>query len=52
MHMLITPMRRKGIALSTADRRVYKAIRGDVRVAAETCPGLGRSANVATVSFV
>lgn len=50
MHMLITPMRHKGIPLSPIERRSYKAIRGDVRVASEASTELGRSANVATVN--
>lgn len=49
MHMLITPMRCKGVALTAQERRRYSAIRGDVRVSAETCSELGRSANVARV---
>lgn len=49
MHMLITPMRSKGIAFSPEERRRYRAIRGDVRVNAESNTELGRSANVASV---
>lgn len=49
MYMLITPMRYKGIALSSEERRRYQAIRGDVRVGAESNAELGRSANVASV---
>lgn len=50
MHMLITPMRSKGLALSPLERRRYPAIRGDVLVNAQLSPELGRSSNVARVS--
>jgi len=49
MHTLITPMRRKGVALSPLERRRYSAIKGDVRVCPEVCNELGRSSNVARV---
>ncbi|WP_321863226.1 hypothetical protein [Pseudomonas paraveronii] len=49
MHMLITPIRCKGIALSFQERGHYQVIRGDVRVAAEVSADLGRNANVASV---
>lgn len=49
MHMLITPMRRLGIALTAQDRRAYTAIRGNVMVNSENSSELGRSANVARV---
>lgn len=49
MHMLITPMRRQGIALTPQERRRYPAIRGNVMVNAENNVELGRSANVARV---
>ncbi|PQZ92738.1 MULTISPECIES: hypothetical protein [Pseudomonas] len=47
MHMLITPMRCKGVALTAQERRRYNAIRGDVLVSASACNELGRSSNVA-----
>lgn len=50
MHMLITPMRCKGVALSPLERRPYPAIKGDVLVNAQLSSELGRSSNVARVS--
>ncbi|WP_074854461.1 hypothetical protein [Pseudomonas salomonii] len=50
MHMLITPMRCKGVALTALERRQYPAIRGDVRVNAGISEELGRSSNIATIS--
>jgi hypothetical protein len=47
MQMSVTPMRRKGVALSPDERRRYRAIKGDVRVTAEIDPELGRSTTVA-----
>lgn len=49
MHMLVTPMRRHGIALTPQERRRYPPIRGNVMVNAENRHDLGRSANVARV---
>lgn len=49
MHMLITPMRCMGVALTPQERKRYVAIRGDVRVASELREELGRSSNVARV---
>lgn len=49
MHMLVTPMRHRGIALTPLERRRYQAIRGNVMVNAETSSELARSANVARV---
>jgi hypothetical protein len=49
MHMLVTPMRRHGVALTPQERRRYPAIRGNVMVNAENSSELGRSANVARV---
>ncbi|WP_154912353.1 hypothetical protein [Pseudomonas fluorescens] len=49
MHMLVTPMRRQGVALSSLERRRYQAIRGNVMVNSENSVELGRSANVARV---
>jgi len=50
MHMLITPMRRNGVALDPQERRRYQAIRGDVLVAPQVSQELGRSSNIARVS--
>ncbi|WP_225926950.1 MULTISPECIES: hypothetical protein [Pseudomonas] len=47
MHMLVTPMRCKGVPLSPQERRRYAPITGDVRVNAQVCTELGRSSNVA-----
>lgn len=41
MHMLITPMRNKGIALSPTERRSFRAIRSDVQVVTEPSTELG-----------
>lgn len=49
MHMLVTPMRSRGVALSPQERRRYPAIRGNVMVNSESNVELGRSANVARV---
>ena len=49
MHMLVTPMRRFGVALSPQERRRYPAIKGNVMVNCESSSELGRSANVARV---
>ena len=49
MHMLITPMRRKGVALTPLERRRYPAIRGNVKVNAENNVELERCTNVARV---
>lgn len=49
MHMLITPMRCKGVALTVQERRRYSAIRGDVRVSSEVSAELGRTSNVARI---
>lgn len=49
MHMLITPMRCRGVALTPQERRRYPAIHGNVMVNSETNAELGRSANVARV---
>jgi len=47
MHMLVTPMRHKGLALTPQERRRYPAIRGNVMVNSESNIELGRSANIA-----
>jgi hypothetical protein len=49
MHMLVTPMRRHGVALSLMERRRYQAIKGNVMVNSENNTDLGRSANVARI---
>lgn len=49
MHMLITPMRCKGVPLSPQERRRYPAIRGDVRVTPQVSEELGRSSSIARV---
>ena len=49
MHVLVTPMRRQGIALIPQERRCYPAIRGNVMVNSEDNVELGWSANVARV---
>lgn len=47
MHMLVTPMRNRGVALDAKERRRYPPLRGDVRVRCEEDPDMGRSSNVA-----
>lgn len=47
MQMLVTPMRRHGVALTPQERWRYQAIKGDVRVNSENSTELGRAANVA-----
>lgn len=47
MHMLVTPMRRLGVALDPKERRRYPAIKGNVMVSSGMSAELGRSANVA-----
>lgn len=47
MRMLVTPMRRDGVALTPEERGRYNAIRGDVRVGPEQRVELGRSTTVA-----
>lgn len=49
MHVLVTPMRLRGVALEPQERRRYQAIRGNVMVNATHCHELGRAANVARV---
>lgn len=49
MHMLVTPMRCRGIALDAKERRRYPAIKGNVMVNSQISAELGRSANVARV---
>ncbi|WP_448652387.1 hypothetical protein ACSHWC_02375 [Pseudomonas fluorescens] len=47
MHMLVTPMRCKGKALTPQERRRYSAIKGNVLVTSQISVELGRSTNVA-----
>jgi hypothetical protein len=47
MQMLVTPMRREGVALTPEERGHYNAIRGNVRVGPEQRVELGRSTTVA-----
>lgn len=49
MHMLVIPMRCRGVALTSQERRRYPAIKGNVMVNSEISPVLGRAANVARV---
>lgn len=49
MHMLITPMRCRGVAMTPQERRRYPPIKGNVMVNSENNSELGRSANVARV---
>lgn len=49
MYMLVTPMRRHGVALDAKERRRYSAIRGNVMVNSEPNSEMGRSANVARI---
>ena len=50
MHMLVTPMRQQGVALTPQERRRYPPIKGNVMVNSENSVELGRSANVARVA--
>ncbi len=43
MHMLVTPMRRFGVALSPQERRRYQAVKGNVMVNCESNSELGRA---------
>ena len=49
MHLLVTPMRHKGVALDTKERRLRPPIKGDVRVKCQVNTELGRSSNVARI---
>jgi len=51
MHMLITPMRHLGIALTPQERRRFQAIKGNVMVSSKDSSELGRSANIARVEI-
>ncbi|MFJ3375409.1 hypothetical protein ACIPLA_10885 [Pseudomonas sp. NPDC086112] len=50
MHMLVTPMRRQGIALTPQERRRFPPIKGNVMVNSENNHELGRSANIARIN--
>ncbi|WP_285430057.1 hypothetical protein [Pseudomonas sp. fls2-241-R2A-110] len=49
MHLLVTPMRSRGIALDAKARRRYPPIKGNVMVNSSVCKELGRATNVARV---
>ena len=49
MHVLVIPMRERGVALDPKVRKRYPAIRGNVMVNATVSAQLGRSTNVARV---
>ncbi|WJR28867.1 hypothetical protein [Pseudomonas mosselii] len=49
MRMLITPMRRRGLELTKAERREYRAVKGDVFVQCVQDTQLGRATNLAEV---
>lgn len=51
MHMLVTPMRLQGVALTPQERRRYQAIKGNVMVNSVNSTELGRSANLARVEI-
>lgn len=50
MHMLITPMRQRGVALDAQARRQYHAVGGNVLVTSKMSNDLGRTTNVAEIS--
>lgn len=49
MHLLVTPMRLRGVALDSKARQRYPAIRGNVMVNSSVSTDLGRATNVAVV---
>lgn len=49
MHLLVTPMRLRGVALDAKARRCYPAIRGNVMVNSAVSQDLGRATNIARV---
>jgi len=49
MHVLVTPMRLRGVALEAKERRRYPAVRGNVMVNSTVSHELGRAATVARV---
>ncbi|RZI32617.1 hypothetical protein EUX57_06625 [Pseudomonas orientalis] len=46
VHMLVTPMRCKGVPLTPQERRRYPPIAGDMRVDSAISGELGRSSNI------
>ncbi|CAI8883884.1 YjeF N-terminal domain-containing protein [Pseudomonas sp. IT-P44] len=49
MHMLVTPMRCRGIALTVKERGRYPAIQGNVMVNSSVSHELGRATNIARI---
>lgn len=49
MHLLVTPMRLRGVALDARERRRYPPIRAKVMVNSTMSRELGKAANVARV---
>lgn len=49
MHVLVTPMQLRGVALDAKARRRYPAIKGNVMVNSAVSQDLGRATNVARV---
>lgn len=49
MHVLVTPMRLRGVALDANARRRYPGIRGNVMVNSSVSEELGRATNIARV---
>ncbi|MNU04481.1 hypothetical protein D3C72_2489130 [compost metagenome] len=49
MHVLVTPMRLRGVALDAKARGRYPAIRGNVMVNSSVSSDLGRATNIARV---
>lgn len=50
MQMLVTPMRQRGIDLTPQERRQWRAVKGDVRVACVQDARMGRATNLAEVT--
>lgn len=49
MHVLVTPMRFRGVALDAKERRRYPAIQGNVMVNSSVSSEMGRASNIARV---
>ena len=49
MHVLVTPMRSRGVPMDAKARRRNPAIRGNVLVSSTICKELGRASNIARV---
>lgn len=49
MHVLVTPMRLRGVALDAKEQRRYPPIKGNVMVSSAINSELGRSTNIARV---